>query len=133
MFYTSGHTIYTKDELVKIMSDSIEWYENRANTLADQNLQLKLDAIDVVRKEYEDRIKYLQSRLDMSYGEFASQKEKDAYDDFEQRHIHERLTMKSQGGKAPYLIPTGTGVGTHLEVVCPICGAKEDITDLEVW
>jgi hypothetical protein len=133
MFFTNGGTIYTKDELVKMMSDSVEWYENRADTLAEQNLQLKLNAIDVVRKDYEDHIKYLQSRLDMSYGEFSSQKEKDAYNDFEQRHMHERLTMKSQGGKAPYLIPTGTGIGTHLEVVCPICGAKEDITDLEVW
>ena len=133
MFSVNDHTIYTKDELIKIVSDSVEWYENRANTLAEQNLQLKLNAIDVVRKEYEDRIKYLQSQLDMSYGEFASQKEKDAYDEFEKKHMHDRCTSRYNGGRAPYLIPTGTGVGTQLEVVCPICGAKEDITDVEVW
>lgn len=79
------------------------------------------------------QIASLKERLSFSYGEFSSQKEKDAYDDFTERHMHQRMTLRAQGGKAPYLIPTGTGIGTILYVKCPICGEEENITDMEVW
>ena len=125
--------IYDEKELSDAVFDTIKWYKERNREIAAHNEKLLDDAVSVVRAEYENQIKYLKERLAMSYGEFSSQKEKDAYDDFEQRHMHQRLTMKIQSGKAPYLIPTGTGIGTHLEVVCPICGAKENITDMEVW
>lgn len=133
MFWTDGKTIYNKDELATMVHDTIEYYDEANKHTGEVNKKLKEDAEKIVRAEYEQRIAQLEEKLRLSYGEFSSQREKDAYNDFEQRHIHERLTMKSQGGKAPYLIPTGTGIGTHLEVVCPICGAKENITDFEVW
>ena len=133
MFWNAGKTIYKKDELTKYVHDTIEYYENYNKQLIEQNKKLGEDAISVVRADYEEELQYLHNRLAMSYGEFATEKEKQAYKDFEQRHMHERLTSKSKGGKAPYLIPTGTGIGTYLEVVCPICGEKENITDLEVW
>ena len=47
--------------------------------------------------------------------------------------MHNRAESKANGGRRPYLIPTGTGVGVILKVVCPICGESEDITDTEVW
>lgn len=125
--------IYDEKELSDAVFNTVKWYKERNKEIAKRNEKLHDDAVNIVRSEYEDQIKYLKERLAMSYGQFASQKEKDAYDDFERRHMHERLTMKIQGGKAPYLIPTGTGIGTHLEVVCPICGEKEDITDLDMW
>jgi hypothetical protein len=125
--------IYDEKELSNAVFDTIKWYKDCNKKIAERNQKLHDDAEVIVRHEYEAEIAHLKERLSMSYGEFSSQKEKDAYNDFEQRHMHERLTTKSQGGKAPYLIPTGTGIGTHLEVVCPICGAKENITDLEVW
>jgi len=101
--------------------------------LLKQNKELHERALEMTNDELKDEIQSLQERLSMSYGEFSSQKEKDAYKDFERRHMHERLTMKIQSGKCPYLIPTGVGIGTHLEVVCPICGEKENITDTSVW
>lgn len=137
MFWTTDGEhpcrIYDEKELSNAVFDTIKWYKDCNIEIARRNQKLHDDAEAIVRHEYEAEIAHLKQRLSMSYGEFASQKEKDAYNDFEQRHMHERLTMKIQGGKAPYLIPTGTGVGTHLEVVCPICGAKEDITDVEAW
>lgn len=27
----------------------------------------------------------------------------------------------------------GTGIGTVVKIKCPICGAEEDITDIESW
>jgi hypothetical protein len=128
-----SHKVYYEKELADAVFNTIKWYKERNREIAAHNEKLHDDAASVVRAEYEAEIAHLKERLSMSYGQFASQKEKDAYDDFERRHMHERLTMKIQGGKAPYLIPTGTGIGTHLEVVCPICGEKEDITDLDMW
>lgn len=128
-----SHKVYDEKELADAVFNTIKWYKERNKEIAAHNEKLHDDAVSVVRAEYEAEIAHLKERLSMSYGQFASKKEKDAYDDFERRHMHERLTMKIQGGKAPYLIPTGTGIGTHLEVVCPICGEKEDITDLDMW
>ena len=125
--------IYDEKELSDAVFNTIKWYKDCNKEIAERNQKLHDDAEAIVRHEYEAEIAHLKQRLALSYGEFASQKEKDAYNDFEQRHMHERLTMKIQGGKAPYLIPTGTGIGTHLEVVCPICGEKENITDTSVW
>lgn len=125
--------IYNAKETADHIFDTITYYEESNKYLRERNKELHDNAETIVRKEYEEKIAQLEKKLQLSYGSFSSQKEKDAYNDFEQRHIHERLTMKSQSGKAPYLIPTGTGIGTHLEVVCPICGEKEDITDTEVW
>lgn len=125
--------IYEPEEIIEAVTNTVNYYKNRADKLATKNKELHDHAIEMANEELIDTIQALREQLDMSYGFFSSQKEKDAYKDFEQRHMHERLTMKSQGGKAPYLIPTGVGVGTHLEVVCPICGEKENITDTSVW
>lgn len=125
--------VHDKKELADSIYNTIKYYEEYNAALCKEITELRENAYEKVSDELKDKIQALQERLDLSYGEFSSQKEKDAYLDFEQRHMHERLTMKSQGGKAPYLIPTGTGIGTYLEVVCPICGEKENITDLEVW
>ena len=137
MFWTLHNSlskqILNKKELSTAVENTIEYYEEQNARLYEINKKLKEDAQAIVRAEYEREIANLKERLSFSYGEFASQKEKNAYNDFEQRHMHDRLTSRANGGKAPYLIPTGTGIGTHLEVVCPICGEKEDITDVEVW
>ena len=125
--------IYSKSELATALTDTVEYYENANKDLYEENIALRTSAQDIVRAEYEKQIKNLKDRLAMSYGEFASEKEKQAYWDFEKRHIHDRQTSRENSGKMPYLIPTGTGDGTILYVVCPICGEKENITDTEVW
>ena len=125
--------IFDEKELSEAVFNTIKWYKDCNKEIAERNKKMHDDAEAIVRHEYEAEIAYLRKRLELSYGEFASQKEKDAYNDFEKRHMHERLTMKIQMGKAPYLIPTYVGVGTNLKVVCPICGESEDITDTGVW
>ena len=139
MFHVADFTsknitkVYNEEELSTAVFDSIKYYRERCEELARKNKELHERALEMTNDELKDKIQSLQERLSMSYGEFSSQKEKDAYKDFERRHMHERLTMKIQSGKYPYLIPTGVGIGTHLEVVCPICGEKENITDTSVW
>ena len=139
MFHVADFTsknitkVYNEEELSTAVFDSIKYYRERCEELTRRNKELHERALEMANDELKDKIQSLQEKLSMSYGEFSSQKEKDAYKDFERRHMHDRLTMKIQGGKCPYLIPTGTGIGTHLEVVCPICGEKENITDMSVW
>ena len=125
--------IYDEKELSQLVFDSIQYYREQADHWKRMYLLWRKHGQEQANDELKNEIQSLHERLNMSYGEFSSQKEKDAYKDFERRHMHERLTMKIQGGKCPYLIPTGTGIGTHLEVVCPICGEKENITDTSVW
>lgn len=139
MFHVADYTsknftkVYNEDELANAVYDNVKYYRERAEELRQRNKELYDDAKKIVDEDLQKENEYLQQQLSMSYGHFSSQKEKDAYNNFELRHMHERLTSRAQGGKCPYLIPTGTGIGTILHVKCPICGEEEDITDMKVW
>lgn len=125
--------VYSSTELTELVHNTIKYYEERVEELKEKNKQLYADAESAVRKDYERQIDNLKERLNLSYGEFASRREKEAYDQFEKEHMHDRQTSSYNGGRAPYLIPTGTGIGTMLNVVCPICGESKNITDTSVW
>ena len=138
MFYVTdlkdySATIYDHDELTKMVSDTIHYYEEANKQLIEQNNRLTENAEQVVREDYEEQIDYLNERLNLSYGEFASEKELQAYKDFTNRHMHNRAESKANGGLAPYIIPNYTGLGCIKKVVCQICGESEDITDTEAW
>ena len=137
MFYSYkdgiNTTVCSSDELTELVHNTVKYYEEKVKELAEKNKQLYVDAESIVKENYEKRINNLKEQLSLSYGEFASQKEKEAYNEFEKEHMHDRLSSKYNGGRAPYLIPTGTGVGTNLKVVCPICGESKDITDTSIW
>lgn len=134
MFYSCMNTaVCSSAELTELVNNTVKYYEEKVKELAEKNKQLYEDAESIVRKNYEKRINNLKKQLSLSYGKFASQKEKDAYDEFEKEHMHNRLSSKYNSGRAPYLIPTGIGIGTNLKVVCPICGESKDITDTSMW
>ena len=128
-----AQTIYNAEELSTSVFNTIQYYIEKNKRLKERNFVLEIEAKDAVRQEFIEEIERLKERLAMSYGEFASQKEKEVYADFRKRHMHDRLTSRANGGKCPYLIPTGTEIGTILYVKCPICGKEEDITDESVW
>lgn len=133
MFWTAEGEIYNEDELATKVETTVRYYRTRCEELEEELKDWRKNAATKANKELIDKIQYLEDRLSRSYGEFASEKELKAYNDFENRHIHDRLTSRYNGGRAPYLIPTGTGIGTILHVKCPICGEEEDITDNSVW
>lgn len=125
--------IYDENELSEMVHNSIKHYRERVDELEERNNELQKNAIKIANKELKDKVESLEKQLSMSYLEFHSEKEKEMYDNFVERHSAERLTMKINGGKVPYLIPYYNGIGRSLTVVCPICGQKEDITDIGVW
>lgn len=119
--------------LAETVKDTISYYEKKNAELFAENKQLRENALEKVNAELIDTIQSLREDLALSYGQFSSKKEKKAYEDFELRHMHNRLYSRAIDGRVPYLIPTGTGVGTILHVKCPLCGVEEDITDVEAW
>lgn len=80
-----------------------------------------------IRKEFEEEINSLEQELSLCPARF-SEKEAEAYHSFWQKHF--TMHGKSQG---MMLHMTGTGIGTAYEVICPICNAKENITDYDCW
>jgi hypothetical protein len=139
MFYAcdtetkQSSVVYDADELATAVTDTIHYYKEQYQRIAKENRKLKDNAYAVVYEQFQNEMDSLREQLRLSYGSFSSQKEKDRYIQFEKRHMHNRTESKANGGRAPYLIPTGAGIGTILKVVCPICGESEDITDTEVW
>lgn len=120
-------------ELAVEVENTINYYKDCAERLQALNIQLREHAKEYIDNKLKAENAALRTRLALSYGEFASEKEKNAYLEFEKRHMHDRATSRANGGRAPYLIPTGTGFGTLLTVKCPICGKEQDITDTEAW
>ena len=139
MFYAydtetkQSSVVYDADELATAVTDTVHYYREQYQRIVEENKKLKNDAYEFVYEQLRSEMDSLREQLRLSYGSFSSQKEKDRYLQFEKRHMHMRAESKADGGRAPYLIPTATGIGVILKVVCPICGESEDITDTEVW
>jgi len=137
MFYSYKDGISTQvcssTEITDLVHNTVKYYEELVTELRERNKELYKHAEEIVRKDYEKQINNLKEQLRLSYGEFTSQKELDAYNEFEKEHMHNRETSRYNGGRAPYLIPHYGGIGRTLKVVCPICGESKDITDMENW
>ena len=136
--------ISTRQALLKIR-------ENDARKLADEVAGKIIDAerrasdaytlahrthdevVKEVKNEHDAENARLKERLRFSVAELNSEKELEAYQKFVQAHEKCRLGRKIDGGKMPYVIQYGTGIGVCTTVVCQACGAREDITDSSIW
>lgn len=83
--------------------------------------------------ELKAKISRLEHDLEMSPITFDSEKEWKAYKKFCKKHEKCQLSAKANGGKVPYIVLNGTGIGTCKKVICQVCGKEQDITDIEVW
>lgn len=129
----SYQAVYGADDLAALVYDSINYYQQCAAEAAEKANRTLDEAKQIVVNQYANENAQLQERLHLSYGEFNSEKELNAYKEFCKVHEQCRLTRKIDGGRYPYIIPTGTGIGTHYDVVCPVCGQKQGITDYDMW
>lgn len=125
--------ILRAEELSHNVYTSVKYYQEKAAAANEKAKMTIEEAKKQVLNSYEDENARLKERLRLSWGEFASEKELQAYNDFVQEHMHERATKKIQSGEQPYIIPHYTGIGCAKEAVCPICGEKKNITDYDVW
>ena len=126
-----------KEVTIKLSNDIVEQivapFRNEIRLLQLKNKELIESAESEKINELQHEIENLNKRLEMSVAELDSEKELKAYKKFCKKHEKCRLSSKVNGGKAPYVIFYGTGLGSCKKVVCQVCGEAEDITDISVW
>ena len=113
-------------EIVKPYKDVIDSLEKRIQRLLDNVESAKISELEIENN-------HLKHLLEMSPIQFDSEKELKAYKKFCKKHEKCQLSAKVNGGKVPYIVLNGTGVGTCKKVICQVCGKEQDITDISVW
>ena len=113
-------------EIVKPYKDVIDSLEKRIQRLLDNVESVKI-------RELEIENAHLKHLLEMSPVTFDSEKEWEKYKKFCKKHEKCQLTSKANGGKVPYIVLNGTGIGTCKKVICQVCEKEQDITDIDVW
>lgn len=126
-------TIYEPKELVKALKDTLSYYKEQTTNALTEASKTREEVIAEIQNAYAEENAQLRENLRFSYGFFSSEKELNAWRAFCERHEKSRLRTKISGGKMPYVIPYGTGVGQCVTAVCQVCGEKEDITDTSAW
>ena len=133
--YKSGqlNELYDADSLAALVKDSVQYYQQRAKEANERANKTYEEVKAQIVNEYEEENKRLRKDAELVWLRFSTSKEQENYKQFVKKHELCRLKNKYSGGRWPYLIPVGTGLGTSLTVICPICGEKEDITDIGAW
>lgn len=121
------------NDLICLLKNTFNFYKEEKDKALQCYHKTKEEIIKGIKDDYSEENAHLKERLKLSYGEFNSEKELNAYLNFKRQHEQCRLSYKINNGRYPYIIPTGTGVGIHYNVICPICGKQQDITDYEAW
>lgn len=123
-------------EIVKMISEP---FEKEIARLEAENAELRKNAKQIADKELKNEIEQLKERLELSFGEFASKKELAEYEAFCKKHKHPKQWKRGAEyvagwvSKFPYVVTEAASVGHLVKVVCPICGAEKDLTDISVW
>lgn len=107
--------------------------EERADAALKRASKNRKEIEQDIRNEHDAENRQLRDRLRFCVAELHSEKELEAYKAFVQEHEKCRLDTKINGGKMPYVIQYGTGIGVCTTVVCQACGEKKDITDIDLW
>ena len=119
--------------LANEVHDTIKRYHQIAQRALKQAQRTEEQVRAAIVNEYASENAYLRRELQYSVACVHSDKELDAYNKFVEKHSQCRLEFKADGGKMPYVIQYGTGVGVCTKVCCQVCGATEDITDTSIW
>ena len=127
------HEVYEADDLSKMLHDTINYYRDIARREKNRGDTTLEEAKKQVENKYAEENKRMEKQLSLAYLIFNSEKEQNAFKEFEQKHKSCRTTNRINSGKMPYIIPYGTGFGTAYTVICPVCGEKQDITDYNAF
>ena len=124
---------YNARDISNTVYEAITDAQNKAKALSEiANMtreEIKATAEQLKNKEIEQ----LKEHQKLVYGSFDYPQEMERWKAFCKEHEKCRLQYKIDGGKMPYIIPYGTGLGCCYTAVCQACGEKEDITYTEGW
>ena len=119
--------------LANEVHDTIKRYHGIAQRAIKKAERTKEQVRAEVINEYASENECLRRELKYSVACVHSDRELAAYNQFVEKHEPCRLRYKADGGKMPYVIQFGTGVGVCTKVCCQVCGETEDITDTSIW
>lgn len=109
------------DKICADLKHSFQYLQEQNDQYAKQLASFNKDA---EIEKYKSEIKQL--RKNALY--IMSDKEAEAVKEFREKHY------QSCHNSSTYLYTlSGTGIGTAIEITCPICNTTIDITDVESW
>lgn len=115
------------DKLLDKAKEQYNFEKNRADRLSKELQEFNEE--ERIRKKNEELTDLRRRSLHI-----LSDKERQALDAFQHEHYerHKDSHPRTSGSSFTYKI-TGVGIGTIIEVTCPICGESQDITDTSSW
>lgn len=125
-------SVYPADDLAQLVKDSVEYYEEQARLAREKANKTREEVRKETINEYEEENRLLKKRLEYAVAFLGSDLELDRYKEFVAEHKKCRCN-KTNSGMIPYVQQYGTGVGVATTVVCQVCGATKDITDVNSW
>lgn len=125
--------IYSPDDLANLVKDSVEYYKRQASKALAEAAKTREEVRAEITNGYEKENQYLKAELKRSVCILGSDQELISYNQFCSAHEKCRSSARINSGKIPYVIQTHNGIGVSSVVVCPICNARQDITDIRNW
>lgn len=115
------------DQLLDKVREQYNFQKARADSLSKELKEF--NAEERIRKKNKELADLRSRSLHI-----LSNKERLSLDSFQHEHYerHKDSHPRTSGSSFIYKI-TGVGIGTVIEVTCPICGESQDITDTSSW
>lgn len=125
--------VFPAQDLAQLVKDSVEYYERQAEYARNQAKKTRQEVAKEIINEHEAENQRLKNRLRYAVAILGSDSELESYKRFCAEHEKCMSSSRANWGRAPYVKQVGTGVGTATTVVCQVCGAEQDITDISNW
>jgi predicted RNase H-like nuclease (RuvC/YqgF family) len=118
----------TKEYKTHKFSELLSRLQNMFDSVREENSNLykKIAEFSKDKAIQEWQTKYAHARSHSLHE--LSEKELDLYTNFRVQHY-----KSCHNGSTFTITLSGTGIGEVIEVACPVCGRKQDITDTESW
>lgn len=120
-------------EIIDRLTNTLEFYHDQMEQAKKKAAKTREEVIAGIKNEYAEQNARLRQELRFTIASVSSEAELKAYCDFVKKHQPCRERSKIDGGKLPWIMQFGTGLGVCTKLQCPVCGAVEDITDTSIW
>lgn len=119
--------------MFKSFKELLQDLEQSYNRVYNENVELRQRLREYNKdkeiQKLQDQIKYMQSHSLCHLSDL----EKERIYNFTNKHYELHKDGKKLTGSTYQYTLSGTGIGTIIEIKCPICGEEEDVTDTSNW
>lgn len=126
--------VFPANDLARLVRDSVKYYQDEARFANEKAKKTREEVSQEIVNEYEAENIRIKKELERAVAVLGSDLELERYRSFLSEHERKCLSSsRANWGKAPYIKQVGTGVGVATTVVCQVCGAEQEITDIGAW